>query len=117
MPNRNPIQIIDRVIDNVEAVGLTLQDNDGVAIDVTSLTLTVELRLMSDNSKIGDTITAAKISGQEANGKISFTPNANQVDTVRNMAVYVFDDSSPVRIWPYDGARCQFKVKDYGTSD
>ncbi len=112
-PQRTPLQVIDRVIGVEEVIGVTIQDNLGVAIDLTGLTLTVELYLMSDDSEVGSARSATIVSA--ANGQISFQPTAADVASARRMAVYAITDETPAREFPFDGARIQLNVKARGT--
>lgn len=108
-PVRNTIKVIERIVDDVQAIGITIQDNAGAAIDITGRTFTVDIVDMSDDSVIG-TRSASIVSA--AAGTITFTPAAGDVDTAGHFALYAIDDSD--RRFPYDGARLQLHIKAAG---
>lgn len=109
--SQNAIQVIERVVGNTEAIGITIQDFDGSAIDITGTTWTVDIVDMSDHSVLA-TRSASIVTA--ASGTITFTPDSTDVDAVGRFALYATDNSSPSRRHPYDGARLQLNIKAAG---
>lgn len=107
---RNQVQRIFRPVGNLEPIGFQLVDNAGDAIDLTGLTLRCQgYDVATGSQEITNgtvTITTA------AEGKCSYSPDAADVATVRDLALYVTDDTSPARWWPWDGARLILTVRE-----
>lgn len=107
---RNKIVKLERVIGNLEPIGFQLLDIAGAPIDITGLTLSMELIATATGTvKLaagGCTIDTA------ASGLGHYSPAAIDVDTAGEYAIYVNDTgSTPNRRWPYDGARWLLNVK------
>ena len=105
---RNPIQVVERTVGNVEPIGFDLQDIDGNPSNMSGQIVSAKLVDMGNNQTLS-TVPAAM--SDPANGRGSFEPGLSDVDTPRRIAVYIMDDTSPERQWPYDGARFQIHVK------
>lgn len=100
--NRNRVDVLYRVVGNREPIGATLQDADGAAIDLSSRSVYFRMVDMSDGTVVVDSDAATK--DDAANGQVSFTPAAGDVDTAGEYAIYFVDDASPPRRWPYEPA-------------
>lgn len=104
----NPIQTLVRVKKNLEAIGATLKDNTGVAIDLTGSTVSFRLVEQATGS--------VKIDNASANiddavaGKVSYQPSGTDFDTPGKYAAYFIINSSPAQLLPYDGARFIIRV-------
>lgn len=108
-PAQNERVVIERVVGNREAIGATLLDNNGTAINLTGKM--VKFRMVNCKTE------AVKVSDQTAtldtaaSGKVSYTPTADDVDTAGLYACYFFDDDTIDRLWPYDGAKFLMRIK------
>jgi hypothetical protein len=104
----NEQQTLVRVVGNLEPIGFTLQDNAGVAIDLTGRAVTFRLVKLSDASvKVA---AGACTLTTPAGGIGHYQPQAADMDTAGDYAVYFLDDSSPPRRWPYDGAKFRLSL-------
>ena len=181
---RNRTETMIRILDNVEKIGVVLNDNNGVPIDLTSLTVTFRMVDLNGGTAVvtggatskqptttftaatTDIVTAVKHSLKDGNevilptdgtlpaglstltryfvrdanedtfklttteggtaidvtdtgsgthafakvGHVTYSPAAGDVDTAGLYAMYFVDDSSPIRKWPYDGAKLRMKI-------
>ncbi len=104
----NTICTVDRVVGNREPIGATLTDIDGEALNLTAKTITFRMILISDGSvKVDDASAALDVA---ANGEVSYTPAAIDVDTAGLYACYFTDDDTIDRLFPYDGANFQLNL-------
>ncbi len=108
---RNNLDPIHRVVGNREPIGAALLDIDGDAIDVTGLTIVCRIVDMTDGTIIADDQSATIDNATSV--YVSYTSAAADIDTAGSYAVYFKDTAStPVRRWPYDGARMILVLHD-----
>lgn len=108
-PAQNERVTIERVVGNREAIGSTLKDNAGNAINLTGKT--IKFRMVNCKTDIAKVDNQAATLDDAANGKVSYTPEAVDVDTVGMFACYFIDDATIDRLWPYDGAKFLMRIK------
>jgi hypothetical protein len=105
----NKVFTVHKVLGNRSPLRAILQNNAGVAINVTGLAITFRMVLISDGTvKVSDqsaTIVTA------AAGEVEYAFTTGDVDTLGTYACYFQDNSSPIRRWPYDGAKLQLVIQ------
>jgi hypothetical protein len=109
----NELEVVDRVVGNVEPIGAILQDIDGNVIDLTGESVLFRLIKTSDSSVKVDN-SAATIDPDPTTGKVTYNPLATDVDTIGKYAMYFIIDGSPQRRFPYDGAVWVLNIKNEG---
>lgn len=108
-PTLNERIPMERVVGNREAIGATILDNNGTAINLTGKT--VKFRMVNCKTE------AVKVNDQTAtldtaaSGKVSYTPVADDVDTAGLYACYFIIDGAIPRRFPYDGAKWLMRIK------
>jgi len=105
---RNPETVVTRVVGNREAVAAELVDMNGAAVNLTGLTMVC--RMVENTAGTVKLNNAAATIDVAADGKVSYTPAAIDVDTAGTYAVYFIDDATIDRRWPYDGPRFLLKL-------
>lgn len=104
----NTTETLERIVDNIEAIGAQLKDIAGTVVDLTGRTVTFRMIEISTGTvKVDDsaaTITSATL------GKVQYDPSAADMDTAGTYAMYFNDDLN--RRWPYDGARFLLHLKE-----
>lgn len=95
--------ILRRVVGNREAIGAALKDLSGAAVNVTGRTIVFRMVALSSGTvKVNN---AAATLVDAADGEVSYTPSASDVDTAGDYAIYFLDTTeTPNKRWPYDGA-------------
>lgn len=107
--HRNQVQKIYRPVGNLEPIGFELVDNSGAAINLTGLTLKCQGYDVATGEQV---ITDGTVNiTTAAEGKCSYSPDAADVASERDLALYVTDSSNPARWWPWDGARLILVVR------
>lgn len=104
----NPIQTLVRIKDNLEAIGATLKDNTGAAIDLTGKS--VSFRLVDQATGTVKIDNAVAAIDDAMSGKVSYQPTGTDFDSVGTFAAYFILDETPDQRFPYDGARFLIKV-------
>ncbi len=108
-PARNELTVIRRIVGNIEPIGATLQDIDGAALDVTGLTILFRMVLIDDGSvKVANQAGAIDVA---LSGQVSYSPTIANMDTAGLYAMYMIDDTTRDRLFPYDGARWQLDLR------
>ena len=110
-PAQNESVKIRRVLGNREAIGATLKDNNGNALNLTGLTIVFRMIHATGSSKNTVKVNnAAATIDDAATGKVSYTPAAIDVDTAGLFACYFVDDDTIDRKFPYDGAKLLLEI-------
>jgi hypothetical protein len=110
-PAQNEREVMRRVLGNREAIGATLTDNAGTALNLTGLTIVFRMVLLDGSAAGIVTVNnAAATLDVAASGKVSYTPAAIDVDTVGLYACYFIHDTTIDRLFPYDGARFLMRI-------
>lgn len=99
----NELEVMDRVVGNLEPIGAILQDIDGNVVNLTGKTIKFRMIKISDGSvKVDSEI--AVVDADPTTGKVTYNPNAGDMDVAGKYAMYFVSTESPERRWPYDGA-------------
>lgn len=100
---RNELETLHRVVGNLEPIPFALKDINGVALNLTGRAVVCRMVLISSGSvKINN---AACVLTTAASGEGYYQPITADMDTAGKYAIYFLDDSTPIRRFPYDGAR------------
>lgn len=110
-PAKNPTRHITRVLGNRESIGATLCDNNGTALNLAGKTIVFRMIHATGASKNTVKVNnAAATLDDAATGKVSYTPEATDVDTAGLFACYFVDDAAIDRRFPYDGATLLLEI-------
>lgn len=105
----NPIQVLRRVVGNREPIAATMLDINGDVINLAGRSVSFRMVLISDGSVKVNSSSATVTSASE--GKVAYSPSANDVNTAGTYAMYFVDDATPSRRWPYEAARFQLVLE------
>jgi fermentation-respiration switch protein FrsA (DUF1100 family) len=102
VPEQNEVQYIPRVVGNREPIGFTLLKVDGeVASSLSGKTFTVR-KAATPGGVVADSTGPVTLI-DATTGELSWTPSEADVATAGRFALYVVDNSSQPRRWPYEG--------------
>ena len=110
-PATNSSVKIRRVVGNREAIGATLLDNNGNALNLTGKS--IKFRMVHETGSSKGTVkvnNATATIDTAASGQVSYTPDAADVDTAGLFACYFIDDDTIDRLFPYDGANLLLEI-------
>lgn len=104
----NAVEVLNRVVGNLEPIGFQLLDINRDPLDVTGKTLKFRMvNVATGTAKITAgtcTITTA------ATGIGQYQPTGTDFDTAGTYAAYIVDDATVDRLFPYDGAKWLIRV-------
>ena len=105
----NVLEVVDRVVGNLEPIGATLTDIDGAALNLTGKTILFRMVLIvSPNTVVINNKSAAL--DVAASGQVSYSPTGTEMDTAGQYACYFIDGDTVDRLFPYDGANFQLNL-------
>lgn len=105
----NTLCTVGRVVGNLEPIGATLTDIDGVKLNLSGKTILFRMVLISDGTVKINSVSATIDTA--ADGEVSYSPASGDMDTAGLYAMYFIDDDTVDRLWPYDGANFQLNLK------
>ena len=103
------MEVVDRVVGNLEPLGGTLRDINGLILDLTGKSIFFRMVSLSGTVKV-DSYTCI-VTDAEA-GKVTYNPIAGHMNTAGKYAMYFVDSENPARRWPYDGATWILNLKE-----
>ena len=109
MAVRNPLEVLERILGNLEPIGATLTDILGTALNLTGKTIKFRMTLLVSPFTVVVSAGSATLDNA-ASGQVSYSPTSGDIDTVGLYGMWFWDDDTIDRLWPYDGASFQLHI-------